>query len=239
MKKIIFIINSLIFTLVCSAQTINVHKTHGEIVVFQLSDVEYIDFTLSSPEQDENTPAGLEVIDLGLPSGTLWASMNIGATKPEEKGDYYSWGETEIKSFYNWSNYSYCNGTRETCKEIGSDIGGTKYDVAREKWGGSWRIPTIEDIDELCNNCLSQWITINGITGRQFTGPNGKTVFFPAAGRRWEYDTILPSVGVYWSSTAGNDGATPTLLFGSGNSGGRGNDERARGILVRPVKHTK
>lgn len=140
-----------------------------------------------------------EVIDLGLPSGTLWASYNVGATKPEEYGDYYAWGETEMKETCRWKNYSHCEGTQETCVNLGSNISGTKYDVAHAKWGGEWRLPTRDQIKELMNNCTSAWTTVSGVNGIMFTGPNGKTVFFPAAGYLGSEVLNSGSYGYYWS----------------------------------------
>ena len=88
-------------------------------------------------------PVGVVAVDLGLPSGTKWANMNVGATKPEEFGGCYAWGEAKEKSANNWANYVHCDGTEKTCHNLGEDISGTKYDVAHVKWGGDWKMPTI------------------------------------------------------------------------------------------------
>jgi len=103
---------------------------------------------LSCP--DDNHP---HMIDLGLSSGTKWACCNVGANKPEGNGDYYAWGETQTKSKYNWSTYTHCDGSEENCHNIGSDIAGTRYDVAHVKWGGSWVMPSRDQIKELKDNC--------------------------------------------------------------------------------------
>ena len=149
---------------------------------------------------DGNHP---HMIDLGLPSGTKWACCNVGANKPEGYGGYYAWGETETKSTYDWSTYKHCDGTRESCHDLGKDISGTKYDVAHLKWGGSWVMPTEEQQDELRNNCTYKWTTVNGVKGGKFTSKkNGKSIFLPAADGR--YDSGLRnagSYGHYWSST--------------------------------------
>jgi hypothetical protein len=142
-----------------------------------------------------------EAIDLGLPSGTKWASWNVGASKPEEYGGYYAWGETVEKARYDWSTYEHCDGTKETCHDIGEDIAGTKYDVAHVKWGGSWRMPSEDQFDELENNCTREWTSQNGVEGTLFTGPNGNTIFLPKTGLRQNYDHKDRS-GHYWSSLA-------------------------------------
>ena len=142
------------------------------------------------------------LIDLGLPSGTKWACCNVGATTPEGYGGYYAWGETKEKKTYNWSTYTHCDGSWTTCYDLGSDIAGTKYDVAHVKWGGSWMMPSRDQQVELLNNCSSEWTTVKGIDGIIFTGANGVSIFLPAAGDRWGGD--LNSVGIggyYWAST--------------------------------------
>lgn len=144
---------------------------------------------------------GGEAIDLGLPSGTLWSSCNIGASSPEGVGNYYAWGETEVKDVYDWSKYIHCDGSKETCHDLGSDIGGTEYDVAHMKWGDDWRMPTFDEFQELIDNCDYEWITYQGVQGGKFTGPNGNSIFLPAAGVRTESGLEeVGSNGYYWSS---------------------------------------
>ena len=142
-----------------------------------------------------------EAIDLDLPSGTKWASCNVGATKPEEYGGYYAWGETEEKEVYDESTYKYYQNGKYV--NIGSDISGTKYDVAHVKWGGNWCMPTLDDIKELLDNCTSKWTTLNGVNGRKFISKNnGNSIFLPAAGGHWNdgFDDAGED-GYYWSST--------------------------------------
>ena len=176
-----------------------------------------------------------EAVDLGLPSGTKWASCNVGASKPEEYGGYYAWGETEEKETYNSSTYKYYqNGSYVS---LGSDISGTEYDVAHVKWGGNWCMPTLDDIKELLDNCTSEWTTFNGVNGRRFTGPNGNSIFLPAAGyRSFGYLNLAGSDGDYWSSTQNPDYSTNAygLYFNSGYADWL-NDYRDYGHGVRPV----
>ena len=158
-----------------------------------------------------------EWVDLGLPSGTLWATCNVGANSPEEYGDYFAWGETEPKDYYatDWSDYKWCNGDYNQLTKycVRSDYGYNGFvdnkkeldpedDAAYVNWGPSWRMPTTEQQCELYENCSSDWTTQNGVNGRLFTGPNGNTMFLPAAGYRWcasLYDA--GSWGYYWSRT--------------------------------------
>lgn len=191
-----------------------------------------------NPGEGAGMEAGGEAIDLGLPSGTKWASCNVGATKPEEYGGYYAWGETEEKDYYDWSTYIHCDGSFSTCHDIGSDISGTKYDVAHVKWGGNWCMPTKDDIKELLDNCTYEWTTLNSVNGKKFTSKiNGNSIFLPAAGYRWlgglddagEY-------GGYWSSTQIPDYSLNacSLDFWSGYASWR-LTSRVHGQSVRPV----
>ena len=180
------------------------------------------------------------LIDLGLPSGTKWACCNVGAEKPEEYGGYFSWGETtETKSYYDWSTYIHCDGSSSTCHDIGKDIAGTQYDTATANWGSPWVMPNKEQMEELENNCASEWTTENG-RGRRFTGPNGASIFLPAAGFR-AHDGLhrAGSYGMYWSSTL-HESYTNTysawdLCFGSGYEY-TGIGDRDGGDSVRPVR---
>lgn len=150
-------------------------------------------------------------VDLGLPSGILWAKYNVGATSPEEYGGYYAWGETEEKEIYTEDTYKYAH--IEYCSEhdisyyeytdIGSDISGTQYDIAHVKWGNGARMPKLEEIKELYNNCSCKAGTLNNIKGVNIIGPNGNRIFIPYAGGYNEDG--LQEIGkttVCWSSTA-------------------------------------
>lgn len=173
-------------------------------------------------------------VDLGLPSGLKWASCNIGATVPEEYGSYFAWGEVSPKSSYYESNSVICD------KGMSDISGNAQYDVARANWGANWRMPTKQEQEELCNDCTWQWTTLNGVNGYKVTGPNGNSIFLPAAGYR--YGTSLTNEGAggyYWSSTpyetyAYPGGGADYLYFGSDDYGWRGN-YRYYGQSVRPV----
>lgn len=156
---------------------------------------------------------GREYVDLGLPSGLKWAACNVGANSPEEYGGYYAWGETEEKSSYNWSTYKWCNGSYNTMTKYCTDdfygivdnktILDPEDDVAHVKWGGSWRMPTEAEQEELCNECVWIWTAQNGVNGYRVTGPNGNSIFLPAVGyRSGTYVYIGGYDGFYWSSSS-------------------------------------
>ena len=153
-----------------------------------------------------------DTVDLGLPSGIKWASYNVGASKPEDCGGYYAWGETETKREYTWETYKWCNGSKNTMTKycIDSSYGTVdnktvlepEDDVAHVKWGGSWRMPTDAEQQELIDECTWVWTTLNGVKGYKVTGPNGKSIFFPAAGNRSGTDVSYRGTdGDYWSSS--------------------------------------
>ncbi len=178
----------------------------------------------------DKRPEGVVAIDLGLPSGTKWASCNIGATHPEERGTYFAWGETEEKEDYDWNTYAFADGYAKSCQDIGDVISGTIYDVAYLQWGGKWRMPTCKQYDELIKCCDSAWITLNGVNGRKFTGPNGNSIFLPAAECFYEgqgvnphffdqfYDSEYFLYGYYWTGARppGNKNGYAYCLFFDG-----------------------
>ena len=178
------------------------------------------------------------LIDLGLPSGTKWACCNVGADTPEAYGGYYAWGETKEKQVYNWSTYIYCNGSSDTCHDLGSDIAGTQYDVAHVKWGGEWRMPTSAEVLELRNNTTSEWTSVNGVAGRKYRGSNGGTIFIPAAGYLWHSDfSYVGSMGYYLSSTLHENYKYSAYCLSFNNYGtDRNRSDRYFGLSVRPVR---
>ena len=162
-----------------------------------------------------------EYVDLGLPSGTLWATCNVGANKPEEFGDYFAWGETEPKTIYNWDTYKYFED-----------------DAATASWGSDWYTPTVDQWFELFHNTESNEYDLNGVKGWLFVGKNGATLFFPAAGSRWDDKLEDADSGNYLSSDIFGDdptGAWSTSL----ESSWIGYGELSRGQSVRPVRSKK
>lgn len=136
------------------------------------------------------TVNGHDAVNLGL--SVRWATCNVDASEPEQFGGYYSWGETETKTEYNWDNYKYCGANYYTYTKYCTQpsYGNVDYkteldpedDVAHVKWGEGWRMPTCEEVIELLNNCTIKWTTRNGVKGYLFQGKNGNTIFMPAAG---------------------------------------------------------
>ena len=171
-------------------------------------------------------------VDLGL--SVCWAGWNVGASSPEGYGNYYAWGETTTKNNYSERSYQYYNGSY---RYIGSNISGTRYDVVREEWGGSWRLPTKAEIQELVDRCSWTWTTYKGVNGYKVTGPNGNSIFLPAAGYCCGSELSLRgSYGSYWSGSLNESNQSYAYLLGF-DSGDRyfGNFYRDFGRTVRPV----
>ncbi len=174
---------------------------------------------------------GYDWVDLGLPSGLKWATCNIGATTPEGYGNYYAWGETTTKTSYDYSN-------GEEKSDIGDISGNATYDAARANWGGTWRMPTDVEMGELINNCAWTWTTQNGVNGVRGTGPNGNSIFLPAAGKcRGSSRYNVGERGYYWSSSPEHTitDFAKALSFGSIPPVGFTITERYLEYTVRPV----
>ena len=208
-----------------------------------------IDRLLSGKWPWEHDPN--DYVDLGLPSGTLWATCNIGASRPEDRGYYFAWGETSPKDVYNWSTYKWCNGSNMTLTKYctngyygdnGFTDGKTELDpeddAAYVNWGPSWRMPTREQLDELMMSCSWRWTSNYGVQGYQVEGGNGRKLFLPAGGIRW--DGTISDVelkGHYWSCTLNLIYNQPSYLyFYSGNIRWGDSYDRSRGFTVRAVR---
>lgn len=204
-------------------------------------------------EKTTGTANGHEWVDLGLPSGTKWATTNVGASTPEGYGNYYAWGETSTKSSYTWSNYKWCRGTYNTLTKYGYlyNFVGTivdygvidnkkvlelSDDAARANWGGSWRMPTVEQLEELGNGSYCLWTktTLNGVDGYVITSKvNGNSIFLPAAGSKGDDLAGLTSDNCYyWSCNIANNYPSRAYVY----SGHRiYTPERFMGASIRPV----
>ena len=168
-------------------------------------------------------------VDLGL--SVKWATCNVGASSPSDYGDYYAWGETSTKSGYDEDN------SKTLYKSMGNIGGNSSYDVARYRWGGSWRLPTKAELEELETKCTWTWTTQGGHNGYKVTGKNGKSIFLPAAGWRDGASPIyVGESGYYWSSSPheSNTRSAYSLYF---YSSGHDVDwyRRSLGFSVRPV----
>ena len=212
--------------------------------------VTLVDYLLTGTWDEPVTPPDEhEWVDLGLPSGTLWATCNVGADNPEDYGDYFAWGETEPKVIYNWSTYKWCNGSVNTMTKYCTDSGyGTvdnkteldpADDAATVNWGTSWRMPTLEQLDELLTKCTWTWTQQNGVNGSLVTGPNGNTIFLPAAGYHWDASLgFADSYGDYWSRalySIGPRGAHDLCIHSNGVYR-LNNYDRSGGRSVRAVR---
>ena len=191
-------------------------------------------------------------VDLGLPSGILWATCNIGADKPEDCGDYFAWGDTLPKEHYDWKSYPYCcyaNDRYELTKYCTDTCWGFNGfadhltvlepvdDAATVRWGEGWRMPTKEDFGELFQNTTYVWTTQNGMEGRLLTGSNGNSIFLPATGFFLNDGLICTGLGLYWSSSlqTGNQMSAWSFHFDYEDCHVCGTYERNRGQCVRAV----
>ncbi len=179
-----------------------------------------------------------EAVDLGL--STKWASWNVGASAPEEYGDYYAWGETETKSSYTEESYLYYkNGSYI---DLGADICGTSYDVAHVKWGEEWCMPTEKEFQELIDKCTWQWTSINGVAGHKVTGLNGNSIFLPASGYYYgEEVQYCGEDGYFWSCIAHEKDEGDSYLLGFAIDGylKMSSFHRYEGFTIRPVTKEK
>ena len=175
-------------------------------------------------------------IDLGLPSGTLWAAWNVGANSPEEYGGYYAWGETEEKSSYYWNTYKWKDpNDGYSCLNIGMDIGFTKYDVATAKWGPEARMPDLGHVNELLNECKFTKGDYNKVQGMYVTGPNGNSIFLPFTLAKGEL--VICNGAYYWTSSHNDRGTQDALILELDFGGRKGwtPSYRWSGCAVRPI----
>ena len=205
---------------------------------------EEVSFTSRALSGTEN---GYAWVDLGL--SVVWATMNVGASSPEEHGGYYAWGETEPKEVYDWSTYKWCNGSSTSLTKYNTNSNNGTVDnktqleltddAAYINWGGNWRMPTDAEMTELREQCTWTWTTQNGENGYKVTSKsNANSIFLPAAGYRGGNSFInVGNSGFYWSSSLRTDspyGAWYVSVSYLGNVR-RGNDYRYSGHSVRPV----
>lgn len=176
------------------------------------------------PDGSDGKHEGHGYVDLGL--SVKWATCNVGATSPEDYGHYFAWGETSTKERYDYDNSpTYGLSYTELRSQGYIDSEGKltpQYDVATANWGGDWRMPTEAEQEELLNYCTWIWTAQNGVNGYNVKGPNGNSIFLPAAGRRyWSSLDYAGSSGNCWSSSLSEyyDDLACSLCFGSGGLG--------------------
>ena len=203
-----------------------------------------------------SVPETHEYVDLKLPSGTLWATCNIGADTPEDYGDYFAWGETvpyaeNGKTNFDWSTYQWCSGSPNTLlkynpsQSFGTVDNLTELEIADDaasaNWGSAWRMPTKEQYDELINSSYTtvEWTQENNVYGCKITSnANGKCIFLPAAGvRSYSMLGYAGAKGYYWSNTLGSAYPSDSYYFNFDSSGCRTDgSNRFEGRSVRPVR---
>ena len=213
-------------------------------------------------ESGDGNMGGHDYVDLGLPSGTLWATCNVGASKPEEYGDYFAWGETNGynsgKSSFKWNTYKYCKGIdkwfTKYCTNSSDGYNGFRDnktelepldDAATANWGDGWQMPSVEQYQELINSSYTTIVqtTLNGVYGKRITSKNNnKSVFLPAAGTYIDTSLIDADIfGYYWSRSLNASWTKYAyiLIFDSSRNFGPSTSLRCYGKSVRPVRVQK
>ena len=250
-KFIIIITLFAVSLFVFSEQMVYIYKKDGTKDIYVANTLDSIGFVTTLNEEN-----GHKWVDLGLPSGTKWATMNVGADSPEDYGDYFAWGETTTKSEYTCREYKYyniqCTAIYKYCaiascfndQEDNNTVLDLEDDVASANWGSDWRMPTKVEQEELSNTSYTvwTWITQNGVNGYKVTSKiNGNSIFLPAAGSSGSYGA--GSIGLYWSSSlyTGTDKYAYERSFNAYylyfNSSGVYNYSHSRyvGLSIRPV----
>ncbi len=251
MRKLLLAVSVLLLGVsdINAQYIMNVRQTNGNVIKVNVADIEDITW-------EEAPVPQYEYVDLGL--SVMWATCNVGASSPEDYGDYYAWGETEKKSTYDWSNYKYCNGNYDalikycTNSSFGNDgyvdnktFLDSKDDVANELCGNEWRVPNLLQWKELLdkNNCLWIWTSVNGILGyRVVSKINGNAIFLPAAGTYSENGYMNYGNGSYWSSelrAGGYDYDAINITIKGDGWYTETTNPRFYGFSVRPIKINK
>ena len=250
MKKTRIFLSVILAAVTCSsmAQGIIIYKSNGTT-----EKLPYVAVDSIVPYAGDKAPDLLppKYVDLGLPSGTLWADRNVGAAAPEAIGGYYAWGETEEKSTYSWDSYlctlQQCGTSsdpiranyliRERSGLWEGSISKSEFDVATKQWGSAWAMPTKEQVEELWNNCTSKSVTINDVPCTEFTGPNGNTIIFSGAtGQGYKNNTSFQKTfPQFWTATIywGNYGMK--AYYFTTISSMVMSDYRNYGMQVRPI----
>ena len=221
-----------------------------------------VSFTAGCKPEDNPNNGGdndnHEYVDLGLPSGTLWATCNVGAETPEGYGNYYAWGETSIKTVYEANNYKYFQGEdcllTKYCNDVEEGFQGysdtltvllAEDDAATANWGTTWRMPSEQEFEELYQNTTHMWVVQNGVNGRVFTAANGNSIFLPVAGAFWGSHGLVAvgEIGLYWSSSLDieHDPYVARALYLDSDycEMEEGDAGRCYGLSIRPVRSAR
>ncbi len=244
MKKVIFSLVALCVGMCAMAQSsIYVHEKGGKCTAYLIENLDSISFSKGITTGTEN---GHTWVDLGL--SVKWATMNVGATSLEEPGNYYAWGEIITKDKYDWSNHThagsydaltkYCNNSSYGAVDNKTTLEAAD-DAATQIWGGKWRMPTIEEWEELINNCTltrTDNYENTGKCGYIVEGKNGNSIFIPATGFLEENSKYGESSCYYWSSSLGvSDPHKAQDVELKTNGCSKNEHDRVYGCPVRPV----
>ena len=241
--KRIFILSALVLLCVLGqCQVWKIVRTDGSVEKIPALSIEFI--TIEEIVEHE-------YVDLGLPSGTLWATMNVGADSPEDFGNFFAWGEVvgvqERKKIFSWADYKWCNGVKNQLTKycLTDSLGAVSmlYDLQKEddaayvNWGSHWRMPNYRELIELAKKCVWTRTELNGVSGCEVKGPNGKTLFLPAGG--WYSQGAHKGVGRggdYWgSSLRPEDNTLAWGMWFFDDGSGSAIFKRYYGRMVRPV----
>lgn len=255
-RRVLVLMTMLVLALPSIAVTIvKVEKNDGEVVTKYVNRIDQIDYYRKINRTD-TTCYYSQYVDMGLPSGTLWATCNVGASKPEACGWYFAWGETTPKDVYSWKTYKWCetnqydNLTTLTKYSSGGSYSGTiddltvllaEDDAASVNCGVEWKTPTQEEWTELFENCQWSVETINGVKGVVFIAENGQWIFLPSVGSYTGEKPKSDGSTCYWSSgflNSSNNYAYSVSVRDVGPSAGDAN-YRYVGLPVRPVLVSK
>lgn len=234
MKKLLYIFVATVLSVVYGINAyadggVKIYK-NGSFTTIYANEIDSLVFF------DDTNYSKHEYVDLGLPSGIKWATCNVGADLPWDKGDFYAWGEIEPKSDYSASTYKfYSNGYTKYGTIDGKYRLEKEDDVAQCLWGTDWRMPTYEELQELKEYCSFTWVDQDDICAVKATGPNGNFIYLPLPGNyTGSYIYFEGSVGSYWSCDLQYDSYAKDLDFGK-NSQSLNGDTRYHGQSVRPV----
>lgn len=200
----------------------------------------------TKPTENVKVINGHRFVDLGLPSGLLWAETNIGALCAADNGNYFAWGEVVPKTLYYWDNYKFGEGLSKYNPSDGKTVLDKEDDAAYVNWGSSCRMPTIEEFSELTKSgtCTWSWTSMTTSTGTSISGykvistKNGNSIFFPTSGlRNYDYYYNQGTEGSFWSSTlyTNNVSTACNLYFVAGYYNANNHENRGLGYPVRPV----
>jgi hypothetical protein len=222
MKKIFMLLASVLIAMGTQAQTIEIHKKDGSVRIYAAKNVDRIGFS-----EENIIPSDLKAVDLGLPSRTRWANMNVGAFAPQQGGHYFAWGESVGVDEMNEGGRSFWWNDYKALEK--------QDDGAKATWGNRWRLPSRYHFDELRDYCDVEWTELKGVQGFKFTSKvNGNSIFLPVTGYFMGNNLMQRGGGYYWSASPSDSQTAVSLNFENGYFVA-GDNERCLGFAIRPV----